>query len=127
VRSQGEPVFVDGSGRRRRIATVMGVVLGTGLLASLGLIVAGLFGVSSSPPGLPVRGGAHAEQVPAPPGVTVGGSGRSSSSATHSATSTRPPAAPVPDAAAATSSPTPRRTGPPTGQPTGHGKPSRSG
>jgi len=124
VRSQGEPVFVDGSGRRRRIATVMGVILGTGLLASLGLIVAGLFGVSSpSPPGLPERGGAHAEQVPAQPGTSAGGSGRSPSPGAHGSTSARPSAAPSPDAAPVTSATSPRRTGPPSG----HGKPSRTG
>jgi len=117
VRAQGEPVFVDGSGRRRRIATVMGAALGTGLLASLGLIVAGLFGVSSSaPPGLPDRGGAHAEQVPVQPDAGVGTSPRSPSSS-HGSSSARPSGTPSPAASS------PRRTGPPPG----HGKPSRSG
>ncbi|MGS2613849.1 hypothetical protein ACVCAH_04845 [Micromonospora sp. LZ34] len=37
------PVFVDGTGRRRRLTVIVGSVMGLGLLTSLGLIVAGLF------------------------------------------------------------------------------------
>jgi hypothetical protein len=49
-----QPVFVDGSGLRRRLATLIGVAIGVGLAISLGLVVAGLFGVSPvRVPGLP--------------------------------------------------------------------------
>jgi hypothetical protein len=46
------PVFVDRTGRRRRLSILAGTALGLGLLASLGLIAAGLFtGSSVSLPG----------------------------------------------------------------------------
>jgi len=48
------PVFLDRSGRRRRLAVLLGVGLAAGLLASLGLLVAGLWGASPvSGPGFP--------------------------------------------------------------------------
>ncbi|MET8355629.1 hypothetical protein [Micromonospora sp. NPDC005171] len=37
------PVFVDGTGRRRRLTVIAGTAMGLGLLASLVLIAAGLF------------------------------------------------------------------------------------
>ncbi|MFI5489518.1 hypothetical protein ACIBXA_31490 [Micromonospora echinaurantiaca] len=37
------PVFVDGTGRRRRVTVIAGSAMGVGLLASLALILAGLF------------------------------------------------------------------------------------
>ncbi|BCL15154.1 hypothetical protein [Micromonospora sagamiensis] len=43
------PVFVDRTGRRRRLSILAGTGLGLGLLASLGLIAAGLFTSSSVP------------------------------------------------------------------------------
>ncbi|WP_433653163.1 hypothetical protein ACQP2C_13880 [Micromonospora zamorensis] len=43
------PVFVDGSGRRRRLTVIAGTAMGLGLLASLALIVAGLFLDTSVP------------------------------------------------------------------------------
>lgn len=48
------PVFVDHSGRRRRLSVLAGTGLAVGLLASLGLILAGLMtGSSVSVPGWP--------------------------------------------------------------------------
>ncbi|MEV0152872.1 hypothetical protein AB0H57_03915 [Micromonospora sp. NPDC050686] len=41
------PVFVDRTGRRRRLTVIAGTVLGLGLLTSVGLIAAGLFSDSS--------------------------------------------------------------------------------
>ncbi|SCE83418.1 hypothetical protein [Micromonospora mirobrigensis] len=41
------PVFVDRTGRRRRLTMVAGTVMGLGLLASVGLIAAGLLSDSS--------------------------------------------------------------------------------
>ncbi|MFG3688085.1 hypothetical protein [Micromonospora sp. NPDC047740] len=43
------PVFVDRTGRRRRLTMVAGTAMGLGLLTSLGLIFAGLFFDSSVP------------------------------------------------------------------------------
>lgn len=37
------PVFVDRTGRRRRLTVIAGTAMGLGLLASLALILAGLF------------------------------------------------------------------------------------
>ncbi|MDG9672494.1 hypothetical protein [Micromonospora sp. DH14] len=43
------PVFVDGTGRRRRLTVIAGTAMGLGLLTSLALIVAGLFLDTSVP------------------------------------------------------------------------------
>jgi hypothetical protein len=71
-----DPVFVDRTGRRRRLTVLTGVGAGTGLVASLGLIVAGFLGGSStSIPGWPTgpkqpNGGAVADEVVASPTAT---------------------------------------------------------
>jgi hypothetical protein len=53
-----DPVFVDRTGRRRRLTVLTGVGAGTALVASLGLIVAGFLGGSStSIPGWPTGAG----------------------------------------------------------------------
>ncbi|MFI7426201.1 hypothetical protein ACIBPB_04380 [Micromonospora sp. NPDC049836] len=73
------PVFVDRTGRRRRLTVIAGTALGLGLLASLGLILAGLFFDSTVPiPGWsetkvrpPVEAGVDAPDDPATrPGPT---------------------------------------------------------
>lgn len=68
-----DPVFVDRTGRRRRLAVLIGVGAGTALVASLALIVAGFLGGSStSIPGWPTGPkrpdrGVVADQVVASP------------------------------------------------------------
>jgi hypothetical protein len=60
------PVFVDPTGRRRRLVTVAGAAVGLGLLSALALLVAGLLGASPVPlPGLP-QGGQGAQQAVVP-------------------------------------------------------------
>lgn len=51
------PVFVDRSGRRQRIAVVLGSLVGMVLLTVLGVLTAGMFGASLTLPGLPDVGG----------------------------------------------------------------------
>jgi hypothetical protein len=49
------PVFVDGSGRRQRIAALLAAVLGLGILFGLMMVTVSFVGASSVPlPGLPV-------------------------------------------------------------------------
>ncbi|MEU8152520.1 hypothetical protein AB0B94_02495 [Micromonospora sp. NPDC048986] len=43
------PVFVDGTGRRRRLTVIAGTAMGLGLLTSLALIAAGIFLDTSVP------------------------------------------------------------------------------
>jgi hypothetical protein len=60
-------VFVDPTGRRRRLVTVAGAAAGLGLVSALALLLAGLLGASPVPlPGLPQGGqGAQEAVVPA--------------------------------------------------------------
>ncbi|GIJ72224.1 hypothetical protein [Virgisporangium ochraceum] len=126
------PVFVDVSGRRRRLVTVTGAGVGIGLATALAVLVASMvIGASPRPlPGLPAGG--HGEQPgPAaePPVASV--------TPSRSDAITRPPttAPPVPAAPAAppavTTGPGTTPTSPtargnrPTGQP-GNPRPSRS-
>ncbi|SCL37888.1 hypothetical protein GA0074692_4822 [Micromonospora pallida] len=127
------PVFVDRTGRRRRLSILAGTALGLGLLASLGLIAAGLFtGSSVSLPGW------SDDRKPARP-VEAGVEGvdglRSSPtvSVRPSPTSTATPATPTrtatPSAPAATKVGGPRVTGtdrPGQGDERRTSKPSRS-
>jgi hypothetical protein len=53
-----QPVFVDRTGRRRRLTVFAGVGIGAGLLVSLALLIVGLFTGSSMPlPTWPDPGG----------------------------------------------------------------------
>jgi hypothetical protein len=114
VRSNGSgPVFVDRTGRRRRLVTAFGVGVGLVLAAVMALIVAGVFGASPVPlPGLP-RGGQGAQEgtvVPAemapaggpsepttsrparvPSATPVPGSGAPAASVSSSSAPSRPP------------------------------------
>lgn len=49
VAEQAGPVFVDQTGRRRRVAVLAGICLGAGFLVGLTLIVMGLFVGSATP------------------------------------------------------------------------------
>jgi hypothetical protein len=51
---ESDAVFVDRTGRRRRMVVGAGVALGGGLLVAIALLIAGLTGAASLPlPGLP--------------------------------------------------------------------------
>ncbi|MGN9802978.1 hypothetical protein [Micromonospora sp. L32] len=95
------PVFVDRTGKRRRLMTIAGTVMGLGLLTSIGLILAGLFGDSTVPlPGWtdprarpPIEAGVDTPEELGQPGS---------------------PASSRPSPVASTAAPTPTRTaGPP--------------
>src|SRR5947209_1529138 len=71
-----EPVFVDGSGRRRRLARMLAAVLGIGILFGLALVVVSFVGGGSVRlPGLPASGDPPQDQArqpdfyPAAPGL----------------------------------------------------------
>lgn len=113
------PVFVDGSGRRRRLLTVVGVALGVGLLLALVVVIVGFFG--ASPVQLPGLTGSDAQPGevhqpavhPSAPGSSDGPS-----------TARRAPASGAPGV-----TPAPGSTNTTTGAPTPtrrHGSPSRS-
>ncbi|HEX6500418.1 MAG TPA: hypothetical protein VF054_15515 [Micromonosporaceae bacterium] len=76
-----DPIFVDSTGRRRRVVTMIGAALGVTLIASLGLLIAGLVGAAPVHiPGFPASG-ANVEQVGAHP--TPGAGDRTPSPSTE--------------------------------------------
>ncbi|SCG70925.1 hypothetical protein [Micromonospora halophytica] len=99
------PVFVDRTGRRRRITVIAGTAMGLGLLTSFGLILAGLFGDTSVPlPGWtdpkarpPVEAGVDGPEEFGQPGRPTSRPGPVTSTAVPSPTATRT-AAPAPTA-----------------------------
>ena len=100
-----QPVFVDRTGRRRRLTVLAGVGIGAGLLVSLALLVAGLFTGSAVPvPGWPEGAGQHGrdeagvEQLISSPTAGPGGT----------ATAGAPPGSPT-ATRRPTPSPTPRQ------------------
>jgi hypothetical protein len=114
-----EPVFVDRSGRRRRLFTVIGAGIGVALLLSLGLIIAGLFGAAPvHVPGLPSSGG-----VAAQPGISESAGPGEPSPTAGASGSRRPGTGLTPTPGQVLTSPTsPRRTAVPTDKP----RPTRS-
>ncbi|MGW5668049.1 hypothetical protein [Micromonospora sp. NPDC003776] len=105
------PVFVDRTGRRRRLTVIAGTAMGLGLLVSLGLILAGLFFDSSVPiPGWsetkvnpPIEAGVDAPGRPQPttsasqrpdPTTTLPSSAPTATRPTATRTSTAPAARP---------------------------------
>ena len=89
-----DPVFVDRSGRRRRLFTSLGAGLGVLLAAGSLLLVAGLMGSSPVPlPGLPQSGQGGYHHDGAGPGVSTapsrtGAPSRSSPAGSSSGTAT---------------------------------------
>ncbi|MEH0845133.1 hypothetical protein V6U81_22355 [Micromonospora sp. CPCC 205711] len=134
------PVFVDRTGKRRRLTVIAGTVMGVGLLTSLSLILAGLFGGSAVPlPGWsdpkvapPIEAGLDGpNEIGQPASPTPGSQPIPATSTGVPVPSTSVTGAPVttapsnarPTAATATTVPAPtdvRRTGKPTRSP---GKP----
>lgn len=97
ARRLAEAVFVDRSGRRRRLVTLVGAALGVLLVASLSIMVAGM--VSSGPvsiPGWPDAGARPGEG--ATPQPTDGGTGPAGGELPAPVTTTAP--APQPTSAA---------------------------
>ncbi|MFF5230780.1 hypothetical protein [Dactylosporangium sp. NPDC000521] len=87
-----DPVFVDRSGRRRRLFTILGAGLGVLLVAGCALLIAGLLGASPVPlPGLPENGQMGRHQAGLGTAPTSGTPARPSAKPT----SARPAAAPV--------------------------------
>ena len=131
LRSNGMgPVFVDLTGRRRRLVTALGVGAGLLLVAAIALLIAAVLGASPVPlPGLP-RGGQGAQQgtvVPAellPSAEPAASATPPSARGTSVAPSTSSAATPAPAATASSAAPT-HRGNKPTDNP-GNGRPSRS-
>jgi hypothetical protein len=101
------PVFVDGTGRRRRLTVIAGTAMALGLLTSLGLIAAGLFLDTS----VPLPGWSDDPRAPRPVEAGVDGINQPRVTQSPSSSSVTGTSAPRP-------SPTPtagaRRSGPPT-------------
>ncbi|MET8353670.1 MULTISPECIES: superantigen-like protein SSL4 [unclassified Micromonospora] len=100
------PVFVDGTGRRRRLTVIAGAAMALGLLTSLGLIAAGLFLDTS----VPLPGWSDDPRAPLPVEAGVDGINQPQ-------VADPPSPSPVTGTSASLPSPTPtagpRRSGPP--------------
>lgn len=108
------PVFVDGTGRRRRLTVVAGTAMALGLLTSLGLIAAGLFMDTS----VPLPGWSDDTRAPRPVEAGVDGVDQPRASlgpaAPPAVTRTSPPVpGPTATVSARRSSPPPAVTGTP--------------
>ncbi|MGX7676561.1 hypothetical protein [Plantactinospora sp. DSM 117369] len=113
--SRVRPVFVDRTGRRRRVAVLAGLALGAGLLVSLGLLAVGLLtGGSVAVPGWPDAGGGHLRDE--------AGTGRSETSAPATPTGGPARTAPAPAGTARPANPTARPAAP-AGAPTATDRP----
>ena len=88
------PVFVDRSGRRRRLTAMIGAALGVALVATLAAFAVGLSsGSPLSIPGLPAIGGQVEPDTTTSPDAhsrTLPPAGRPSTSATASSTEPTP-------------------------------------
>ncbi|HEX5596701.1 MAG TPA: hypothetical protein VFX61_11905 [Micromonosporaceae bacterium] len=116
-REDPRPVFVDRSGRRRRMAVFAGIGIGAGLLVSLALIVAGLFTGSSVPlPGWPDGIGQHQQDGPKLEPVPV-----PTTSAPASPTRTDSPSQPGDPTSTTTATPRPTAPAPATTERPGQG------
>jgi hypothetical protein len=98
--NESRPVFVDLTGRRRRLVILAGVLAGLLLTTAMALLVAGVFGASPVPlPGLP-QGGQGAQQEAVVPAGAVPSADRAASTTSRPA---RIPTAPSDPTATPTS------------------------
>lgn len=109
------PVFVDRTGRRRRLTVIAGTAMGLGLLASLGLILAGLFFDSS----VPIPGWSDTKvHPPIEAGVDAPGGPQPATSGSRRPEPATGTTAPLPSSAPTTRPPATRTTTAPAPQPT---------
>ncbi|HET8683580.1 MAG TPA: hypothetical protein VFM54_17195 [Micromonosporaceae bacterium] len=96
ARSLAGAVFVDRSGRRRRLVTLVGAGLGVLLVASLSILLAGMF--SSGPvaiPGWPDAGARPAEGAATPQPTDAGPTPDGTAPAAGTTTAPAPQASPA--------------------------------
>ncbi|MFG2047704.1 hypothetical protein ACGFIW_09765 [Micromonospora sp. NPDC048935] len=115
------PVFVDGTGRRRRLTVLAGTAMGLGLLTSLALIAAGLFLDSS----VPLPGWSDDSRGTRPVEAGVDGVNQPRVATSPSPSSATSTSAPLPRATPTTGSRPPTTTATATGAPSATDRPGR--
>ncbi|WP_433128368.1 hypothetical protein ACQPWW_01510 [Micromonospora sp. CA-240977] len=115
------PVFVDGTGRRRRLTVIAGTAMGLGLLTSLALIAAGLFLDTS----VPLPGWSDDSRGTRPVEAGVDGVNQPRVTRSPSPSSASSTSAPLPRATPTTGNRPPTTTATATGAPSATDQPGR--